>query len=118
MKFGLNTVVLPKKEHLGAMPCLCWTRKKPKPEAAAAQKVTEDDTTDLWVQAERALQSDTESAKLMKSYKKILSEHLNGSTIALATAGSADPQKQMSALITNKLQEMDVAKWKFHIGDE
>jgi hypothetical protein len=106
------------------MSCLCWTRKKPTAEAATAQKgaepppAPEDEPTDLWDRAYKALRNDKDGAKLVKYYEDILSAHLGESTtVAFASVGSSERQKQMLMLVQKKLKEMDAAQWKFNIGD-
>jgi hypothetical protein len=103
---------------------LCGKRKKPKPDDAIVQNGTKpsqpaEEPTDLWDRAYKALQNDKDSAKLIKSYEKILQGYLEGpTTVDPATLGSSERQKQMSLLVTKKLEVMDEARWKFHVGEK
>jgi hypothetical protein len=54
----------------------------------------------------------------MKSYEKILMSHLDESMVTFANIDTSERHKQMSALVTKKVEEMDKARWKFHLGDE
>ena len=124
----LDTALCSKKRNLEDMECLCrlcGKRKKPKPDDAIVQNGTkpsqpaEEEPADLWDRAYKALQNDKDSAKLIKSYEKILQAYLEGpAAVDLATLGSSERQKQMSLLVTKKLEAMDEAQWKFHVGDK
>jgi hypothetical protein len=105
------------------MDCCCWWRKKPNLGATTDRNggkpapAAEPLSPDLWDRAFKALQKDKDNAKLLKSYEEILRKNTGESnTTALATVGSSVRQQQMSLVVKKKLEEMDKAKWKFHVG--
>lgn len=79
-----------------------------------------DQPEDLWDRAYELLRHDASTRKLVENYERVLLSELGISHNLPGLSSNIEDynrEKQLSSLVSKKLQVVEEARWKFHVGD-